>query len=352
MNPDRKLVTLRRIRAIEPIPAADQIEVALLDGWKVAVRKNEFQVGDLVLYFEVDSFLPVENAAFHFLVKSSHRTMGDSYGHHLRTVKLRGQLSQGLVMHTHHFPALQALLLGATDPNTIDIDSILHVVSYEADIPEDLVDVIKGGYPIFLSRVRPERVQNVPHVLTEHDAIYTRTMKLHGETMTMYARNGLVGVCGTNWEFKLSADHRMPTLARVSGVLRALIELGRNVAIQGEFMGPDVQKNRERFAEHRFYMFAAYDIDTRKYLSVNDTLRLYARIAAFSYVDDETRFQYVPILTSRTRFAPGATLDEVLTSAEGASINHTYREGDVWTRYDGSGSVKVISNKFLLKEGE
>ena len=43
---ERKLATVERIVAIGPIPDADAIEVATVRGWKVVVKKGEFQVGE------------------------------------------------------------------------------------------------------------------------------------------------------------------------------------------------------------------------------------------------------------------------------------------------------------------
>lgn len=351
MNPDRKLVTARRISEIRAIPDADSIETAIIDGWPVVVRKNEFKLGDLVLYFEIDAFLPAEDSRFQFIVQSSHRTMGEFYGHHLRTIRLRGQLSQGLVLPLAKFPEIESTVLNALQDGTIAdlaIDSMLHVVPYEADIPDDLKDVLKGSLPIILSRAKQERIQNMPHLLSDR-AVYERTLKLHGETMTVYHYNGDVGVCGTNWEFKTDADHRMPNLARRIGILDVLRATGRNIAIQGEFMGPAVQKNREGLEWHEFYMFAAYDIDKREYLTPTFRDILYRELLMSIPVKNAALFRQVPVLHSVYRMPSDITMDELLLSVEGPSLNHKHREGEVWTRRDGTASFKAISNKYLLK---
>lgn len=95
---NRKLVTIRTIDAIGPIEGADAIEVATIGGWNVVVKKNEVKVGDKVFYFEIDSFLPDGNPAWQFLVDKQGRTFEGKLGHRLRTVKLRGTTSQGLVL--------------------------------------------------------------------------------------------------------------------------------------------------------------------------------------------------------------------------------------------------------------
>ena len=94
----RKLVSIRTIASVEPIPNADAIEVAVVDGWKVVTKKGEFKAGDLCVYFEIDSFLPDGVPAWQFLVDKSSRIFEGVKGHKLRSIKLRGVTSQGLVL--------------------------------------------------------------------------------------------------------------------------------------------------------------------------------------------------------------------------------------------------------------
>jgi len=94
---ERKLASVQRIASIRPIEGADAIEVARINNWDVVVKKNEFKVGELCVYFEIDSFLPIREE-FEFLRKSSFKKMGDQEGFRLKTIRLRGQVSQGLVV--------------------------------------------------------------------------------------------------------------------------------------------------------------------------------------------------------------------------------------------------------------
>ena len=94
----RKMATIRRIDDIKPIPNADAIEVATVGGWRVVVKRGEFQPGDLAVYCEIDSFIPTTIAPF--LTKPGHspKTFEGVEGERLRTIRLRGQLSQGLLI--------------------------------------------------------------------------------------------------------------------------------------------------------------------------------------------------------------------------------------------------------------
>ena len=94
----RKLASIQKIKEILPIEGADAIELAIVNGWKVVVAKNVgHQVGDFVVYCEIDSFLPIE-PEFEFLRKSSYKKMGDQEGFRLRSAKIRGVVSQGLIL--------------------------------------------------------------------------------------------------------------------------------------------------------------------------------------------------------------------------------------------------------------
>jgi RNA ligase (TIGR02306 family) len=94
----RKLATVRKITDIRPIEGADMIELATVGGWNVVVGKDVgHKIGDKVIYCEIDSFLPIREE-FEFLRKSSYKKMDDQEGFRLRTMKLRGQVSQGLIL--------------------------------------------------------------------------------------------------------------------------------------------------------------------------------------------------------------------------------------------------------------
>ena len=93
----RKLATIRTVTETRPIEDAEMIELAVVDGWKCVTKKGEYSAGDAVIYCEIDSFLPVREE-FEFLRKSSLKSMDEREGFRLRTVKLRGQISQGLLI--------------------------------------------------------------------------------------------------------------------------------------------------------------------------------------------------------------------------------------------------------------
>ena len=85
----RKLASVQRIYKIEPIEGADRIELAHVLGWQCVVNKDQFQPGDLGVYFEIDSFLPIR-PEFEFLRSSSYTKTDLGEGFKLRTQKFRG----------------------------------------------------------------------------------------------------------------------------------------------------------------------------------------------------------------------------------------------------------------------
>lgn len=95
----RRLATVQQISELRPIEGADAIEVARINGWDVVVKKGDFKTDEMVVFCEVDSFLPIQ-PEYEFLRKSSYKKMSDgTEGFRLRTIRLRGQLSQGLLIN-------------------------------------------------------------------------------------------------------------------------------------------------------------------------------------------------------------------------------------------------------------
>ena len=95
----RKLASIRRISDIQPIPDADMIHVVTVDGWKVVAQKAMgYKVGDLVVYLEIDSWVPHTLAPFLTKNAAIPKVFNGIEGERLRTIRLKGQISQGLLM--------------------------------------------------------------------------------------------------------------------------------------------------------------------------------------------------------------------------------------------------------------
>lgn len=348
----RKLATIRKIDNLLPIEGADLIVTAVIGGWTVVVKKNEFNVGDLCVYFEIDSFLPDGNPAWQHLVEKHPRMFEGNRGHRLKTVRLRGQLSQGFAASTNIVND-DAIF---TDMNAgLDVSDILNIKKYEAPIPGQLAGQVRGNFPGFIPKTDQERCQNlgVDIFVTNVDSHYEVTMKMDGTSFTAYHRDGETGVCGRNWELQVNDDNASNTLVRMfvdSGLQAALSEFGLNYAVQGELMGPAIQGNREAFTAARLFIFDIYDIDGKCYLSPEDRHRVITELWNRGLNRDVV--QHVPVMSMGVTLAELGigNIGELLAFAEGPSFVHPVREGLVFKRADGGFSFKAISNAFLLKE--
>ena len=163
---ERKLATVKKITNIRPIEGADMIELATVGGWNVVVGKDVgHKVGDMVVYCEIDSFLPIRDK-FEFLRKSSFKKMGEQEGFRLKTIKLRGQISQGLIL-----PLLETFGdFSWTAYEGLDVTERLGIIKYEPPIPAELAGQVIGGFPSFIRKTDEERIQNLS---AEYDELKT-----------------------------------------------------------------------------------------------------------------------------------------------------------------------------------
>lgn len=336
----RKLASVQKIAEKKPIEGADMIEAVRVNGWWMVTQKsNNFDVGDLVVYFEVDSFLPVREE-FEFLRKSCFKTtqhLGD--GFRLRTIKLRGQVSQGLVL------PLDTINVAGFMEEGQDLTEFLGVKKWETPLPASLAGKAKGIFPSFIRKTDQERIQNVYEDLkkTHENMLFEATLKLDGSSMTVYLKDGVFGVCSRNLDLLETEENTFWQVARKMNLEETLRSLGRNIALQGELMGPGIQGNREGLKEHTFYLFDVWSIDEQIYLSPmerDDTV--------FDLRDQGSYVQHVPVLD--VVFPLQKSLDDLIAASDIKSLNHQVAEGIVYKAMDGSTSFKVINNKFLLNE--
>lgn len=359
----RQLATIRKIDNLLPIEGADLIVTAVIGGWTVVVKKNEFKIGDLCLYCEIDSFLPDGHPAWQHLVEKHPRIFEGNRGHRLRTVKLRGQLSQGFAAPIHLF-FKDFVDLKEDEGQELseyffvgnDLTQLLGIKKFELPIPTELAGKVNGNFPIFIKKTDQERCQNIIRdIFVDHaDEKYEVSIKLDGTSFTAYHNNGKEGVCSRNWELSLDDSNATNSLVRMyidSGLQESLRKLGKNIAIQGELMGPGIAQNREGFEAHKLFVFNIYDIDAGQYLGPESAHFTICGLWA-DFGLKEAMVEYVPVVHMyKTLHELGITsIQELLAFAEGKSINHPIREGLVFKSEDGSFTFKVISNKFLLKE--
>lgn len=341
----RKLATIRKIDALRPIPDADAIECAVIGGWTAVVKKGEFKAGDLAVYCEIDSWIP--HALAPFLSKGKEPRVFDGIaGERLRTMKLRGQLSQGLLLWRQI-----ALDKVGEIYEGMDVSELLGIVKYEAPIPAQLAGEVKGMFPGWIQKTDQERIQNLKEesdYWLREQHVWEVTEKLDGSSMTVYLRDGEFGVCSRNLELKPSETNSLWKVAVRNDLELKLRRANRNLALQGELIGEGIQGNPYKIKGQEFFLFDIYDIDTSKYLTP-------AERKAFVEQHD---IKHVPVLAFGAELVDTLginSIDGILKFAEGKSVMGMVgceREGLVFKSKAMQCSFKAISNKFLLKGGD
>jgi RNA ligase (TIGR02306 family) len=327
----RKLASIQTIAEIKPIENADAIEAARVNGWWVVTAKdNGFKVGDKICYIEIDSWVPTEVAPFLSKGKEP-KEYNNVKGERLRTIKLRGQVSQGLIIPIPE---------GLTTEDGADISEMLNIEKWERPIPAQLQGQMKGNFPTFIRKTDQERIQNLPEVFDDLISEYEVSIKLDGSSMTVYHNDGVMGVCSRNIDLNL--DQEGNTFVNVFKEIFKDWKPKVNFAIQGELMGPNIQGNREGLEKHVFYVFDIWNIDAQEYCAPRDVRNICRN----------NGLRHVPVLIEQLTLGDSNLLntEAILAFAEGHSLNHPVREGLVFKRVDGQFSFKAISNKFLLKE--
>lgn len=360
----RKLVSIQKVLEVSPIEGADRIEKITINGWTCVSKKGEFKKGDLCVYFEIDSFLPLEDHRYEFLAKTSKKKMYDKEGIRLRTIKFRGVLSQGLALPISLFPEIKDLEIGK------DVTELLNVIKYEEPIPLQLAGEVVGPFPSFIPKTDEERIQNLPGLFEKEELKeipFEETMKLDGMSMTVFRTkdtfnekteifpetNEQFGVCMRNFELRFKEDNALWKKAINLKLPQILKELDLEIALQGELMGEKIQGNREKILGHEFFVFRIFDIKKQEFYTPEERLALIEKINKTYNVD----LKHVPVLNRNIKiFKEVSSIQEMLERAKGKSISHNIREGIVLKSevlYNGKTlTFKAINNEFLLKGGE
>lgn len=326
----RQLASIQKIKNLEPIENADAIVRATVLGWQLVVRKDEFQIGDLCVYIEIDSVMP-NRPEFEFLRARSNR---------VKTIRLRGQISQGVC-----FP-LSILPEGTPIEEGLDVTELLGITKYEPPIPAQLAGTMKGNFPSFVPKTDETRVQVLGNLLEKYqgETCYIAE-KLDGSSVTYYLKDGEFGVCSRNLDLLESEENSFWKVARALDIENKLRSLDFNVAIQGELIGEGIQKNKYKLRGQHVYFFNAFDIDKYEYLSFADLKKMLNTLDLVIVPILEEDFELVTAISSLTEMAIGKSKLNKNTHREGIVIRPIEEKIDRTGRV----SFKSINPKFLLK---
>ena len=331
----RSLVTIQRVKQISAIPDSDFLELAHVMGWQCVVKKGEFQTGDLGIYYEVDSFLPLDDR-YEFLRNSSYRdNIDNGEGFRIRTVKMRGQLSQGLLLPLSYFSEIKGCDEGA------DVTEKLNVKKWYIPETSNAGGTIIGERPNGIPASDEIRIQSALELLDQlKDKPYYITTKMDGTSGIVYYIDGKIGCCSRNKEIKDEENALYWSPVYLYGLKEKLARLGKNIVLTGEICGPGIQKNKLRLTGTEWYVFDARDWDSRKYLPYDDMCALCGDLG----------IPLVPLEERGEKF--GYSLEQLLEKAKGKYQSGLDKEGIVVRDVLSPKAVsfKVLNNDALLKE--
>ena len=349
----RKLATIETVSDVLPIEKANAIEKVRVRDWWCVAKKGEFRLGDACVFFEIDSLLPSSNPAFAFLGERSREytiQLDDgttATGYRLRTVKLRGQISQGLALPLSAFTYGSGTISSSiVDVQGADLTEFLGVHLWERPVSKSVKSVMgfaRGPFPSFIPKTDEERVQNM-RVEIEANAgrqCYV-TEKLDGTSLTCYWDDGEFHVCSRNLDLKEGDNLYWEAARPYMELLSGYALQGEVFALQGEVCGEGIQGNPLKLKGRKLYAFSIYNLMDGRYLDFE----------SFQLVCGALGIDTVPILDA---IRLPSSVAAVLALADGKSELNSQcdREGIVIRSMDQRNnrlSFKAVSNRYLLKE--
>jgi len=368
---DRKLAHVEIIESLSPIEGADKIEVCTVLGWHCVVKKDEFKVGEKIIYIEVDSVVP-EKPEFEFLRDRKFR---------VRTIKLRGQISQGLVVPfdekfygnynvghdmTEELGITKYLTLSERDDISRQEEAIKleksklkkFMMRYSWYRKWFLSRKAKSGFPYWVSKTDEERIQNMPKVLEQFKdyKVYV-TEKIDYQSVTFTGKmiprfEGVLGklipikkykfiVCSRN----LTTNDRGSLYWKIADKykIEAVLRENPTLTIQGEQGDTKIQGNKYKIKEPTMWVFNIIDHEKNYHFN-------YFEMTNFC---QKWGLDHVQLLGTGPLSEIGTTVDEIIEYSKGKSLLADIpREGVVIRCIEGGKkllSFKAINPDFLLK---
>jgi tRNA-binding EMAP/Myf-like protein len=357
----RDLAYIAKIEKLEPIQDKDRIELATIAGWNVIVGKNEFKEGELVVYCEYDTVLPIK-PEFEFLRKRCYSSLYN--GFRIRNMKMAGVFSQGIVFPVSILPKDFKIKEGQV------VAEILGIEKYDPEAKKELNSIQKKNnkvlkffmknktfrkvwvkthtkpkkeYPKTVAKSNETNIQKLFNEYKEkyNENLFYLTEKLEGQAATFLLKKGkyrffshnieVTKAGNTNWK-KTSNKYKIEKLLK-----KYKKKYKINLAIQGEIVGPGIQKNIYKLNDLDMFIYKIINVKTGEafdFLSMKE-------------ITEELGLKIVPFIEIKT-LENFNSIDEILEYSNGKSLlnNKVKREGIVWR------SVKDQSIGFKAKSPE
>lgn len=340
----RKLASIQEITELRdhPDPQTNTLQVASILGWQIVISKNEnLKKGQLVVFCEIDSMLPGDVDWLPNAVKKRVESQKRKDFFRVKTVQLRGELSQGLII-----PELPELSNGNKWKIGDDITSILQIQKYNTPIGNKKFSS-SNNLELFpthlLSKTDEPRIQSYPNLLKaiKYKPYYS-AVKLDGMSATFLIdpKTQEFLVCSRNHVRKCPTIQKTCPYFNValSAKLEEKLRMNPGIALQGEICGPKIQNNLLGLRDLHFFVFNVIDLSS-------STKKDFFEMCSMC---QQMQLPTVPIEETSESFEY-STISQVLDRAKGTYVNSgKTREGLVFRSWDQSISFKVINNDFLI----
>jgi RNA ligase (TIGR02306 family) len=348
-----KIATIQKVTNVRNHPNADSLDLCNILGWQVVIKRGEFKDGDLCVYIPIDSVLP-EKPEFEFLRQKDFR---------IRTVKLRGQISQGICFPLSILPTqicdikMNMLENGLPNPTFVgwtegwDVTELVGATHYEKPLPAELVGKAIGGFPGWLRITDELNIKSYPVILDEmRGRPYYITRKDDGQSGTYFLKDGVFGVCSRKLQLADDGNgywtmaHKYDLEARMRSWFG-----GGDIAVQGEVCGPGIQKNKLGLKEKELHLFNLVDSKTREYMSFEKLRDFceFSHIPMVTQIDAGLLFiydlPYLQNLANNLKYPNGSAAEGIVIRP----MEYVYSPTTEWAL-----SGKVVSEVFQVKHEE
>lgn len=325
--------SVQQIISVENVPNSDNLDVVKILGWNVVTKRNEFKIGDICVYIQIDTILP-DKPEFEFMRSKHFR---------IKTIRLRGQISQGIC-----FPGKILINYGISSVNIgDDVSDVLGVIHYEKPIPIQIQGMIRCRLPYGISKTDEERIENCENIVNEiqGENVYITT-KLDGTSATYAMKDGDFHVCSRNNSYKEDVSNIYWTIAKKYNLMEKLQVY--NIAIQGEIVGPGIQGNKMGLKEVDFYVFNVINLENMLYYNFIQVCEIY-KLFGVKMVPIEYIGPFTFNIQLLKEMAHGQ-YEGTKNLKEGIVVRSTEERYSNILR--GRTSFKIVDPVYLLKNGE